>query len=318
MSFVPRAPSVGWEPLPLPTVPPSGVWGWFHPPSAPESVAILCPPELWHSPAIVQQLSLRLFMRAIGIDGLVGASVFGQPLPLAEIERWLDAPLPLPNRADLQLVLWPQLAAAGSPAVAAASTPPPLSAAPVGTQYAWETSGDLDPGEDPEPYFAQIETYWNQFLNVESQVQRARQQLDRGLTKLNSLNRELTFDEFEAADSHDRKLWMEARRFLRDAAGAIQRSIKEVDTGRLSAAGQRNRFQEVYLQFVQPRLPFPGIKRAVIDFEMLQKTAKNVLQSAQTAIQKGTADGERRAQSVLARIARKIQEKKASNRKKFS
>ncbi len=53
-----------------------------------------------------------------------------------------------------------------------------------------------------------------------------------------------------------------------------------------------------------------------MDFEIHHKSAKNVLQAAQTAINKGNSDGERRANAVLQRIHQKARQKSSQTRKK--
>jgi hypothetical protein len=108
MSFEHRAPSMGWEPVPLPTQPPVVVWGWYKPAAAPHTVALQLPPELWQAGVPAEQLTLRLFANATGVDQLIGWTLYGQPLALsAETMTWLEAQLP-PSRAgnDTQLILW--------------------------------------------------------------------------------------------------------------------------------------------------------------------------------------------------------------------
>jgi hypothetical protein len=292
MSFALRAPSLAWEPVPLPTTPPVAVWGWFKPEQAPGSVVLQLPPALWQagSPAI----TVRLLTAATGVESLMAATIYGQHVPIdTETVGLVDLPLPPPDGDDQQVILW---------AGAAAGVPSPIPSASA-------TVGDLLPGENPAPYFELIEFYWTNILYIESEVRRARQQLDSSLSKLNSLNRDLTFEELYAADSADKQQWQDARRWLRDASASLSRSIKEIDVGLLSSAGQRNRFLDMYEQFVQPRIVFPGLKQAAVDFEMHHKSAKNVLQAAQTALHKGTSDGERRANAVLQRIHQKARQK---------
>ena len=128
------------------------------------------------------------------------------------------------------------------------------------------------------------------------------------------LNRDLKPEEHLAADNADKKDWQDARRWLRDASAVLAKSIKQIDTGIISGAGQRHRFADIIQQYVEPRRLFPGLKQAVIDFEMHHRTVKNVLMAAQAALNKGSADGERRANTVLNRIAAKMRQRRSNTR----
>jgi len=273
------------------------VWAWFRPPQAPNAVVFQLPPELFAAVTNSPRLTMRMLLAAVGMEAVVGWTLYGQQFALdAETMRWLEADLPQPTGNDQHLTFWAPLAAVAMPnPVAATATP---------------TAGsDLAAGENPGPHFEMIEFFWTNILYLESDVRRARTQLEHSISKLNGLNRDLSPEEANSADTVDRQQWQDARRWLREAISSLTRSTKEIDVGLLSAAGQRNRFLDIYEKFVKSRTPFPGIKQAVVDFEMHQKAARNVLQAAQAAINKGTSDGERRATLILQRIAQKVREK---------
>jgi hypothetical protein len=276
------------------------VWGWFKPPHAPQSVTVHVPDELWPSPDAAL-LTIRRLAAAAGIEQLLGWTVCGQAFQLdPQTAGYLDAPLPKPPPgADPQIVLWS--------VPVAAPVPQPMQ--PAMPAYAGG-AGELAPGEDPGPLFDMIAYYWTSIQQIESDLRRTRMQLEQAMSRLSSLNRDLNSDEALAADSLDKKDWQEARRWLKDCASPLSRSVKEIDVGIISGAGQRGRFEDLYKQFVLPRIPFPGLKQAVIDFEMHNKSAKNVLQAAQVALSKGSSDGERRANAVLQRIAQKVRAKR--------
>uniref|UniRef100_A0A7C2K1V9 Uncharacterized protein n=1 Tax=Schlesneria paludicola TaxID=360056 RepID=A0A7C2K1V9_9PLAN len=301
MSFALRPPSSAWEPVPLAADRPVSVWGWFKPPHAPHTVAIHVPDEIWQSPDAAACLTVRRLAAATGVDHLTGWTVYGQSCQLDErTAAYLDAPLPRPpHGADPQIVLWS--------ASVAAAVPQPIMAAPA---MPYAGGGDLAPGENPGPLFDTMAYYWSSIQQIEMELRRTRMQLEQALSRLSSLNRELNTDEALAADNQDKKDWQEARRWLRDCAAPLSRSVKEIDVGIISGAGQRHRFEEIFRQYVQPRIPFPGMKQAAVDFEMHNKSAKNVLQAAQVALSKGSADGERRANAVLQRIAQKVRQKR--------
>jgi hypothetical protein len=120
MSFVQRAPSIAWEPIPLPTKPPVVLWGWFKPAAAQHTVVLQLPPELWKSGVSPDQLTLRLLANATGVDLLVGWTLYGQSMPLNEqTMKWLDARLPeCQPGGDAQLMLWSQTAEKWAPETA--------------------------------------------------------------------------------------------------------------------------------------------------------------------------------------------------------
>lgn len=300
----------------MPTQPPVVVWGWFKPVLAPNSVVLQLPPELWQSTVPADQLTLRTMIQATGVEVLIGWTLYGQHLLLTEQTlAWLTAQLP-PSQADgdQQLILWsqpvvPMMVAPPVVAMDAAISPALGDVGSAAALPAQRGTGDLLPGENPEPYFELIDFYWTNIQYIESDIRRARVQLDQSISKLSALNRDLNFEENYGADSADKQQWMDARRWLRDAAASLSRSTKEIDVGLMSSAGQRNKFLDIVEQFVKPRIPFPGIKQAAVDFEMHHKSVKNVLTAAHAALHKGTADGERRANAVLARIHQKARQK---------
>lgn len=320
MSFAQRTPSTKWEAILLPTTPVVAVWGWFKPAHAPNSVVLRLPPELWQAGVPAEKLTLGLFVSTTGVDPLIGWTLFGQMILLNEDTlKWLEARLPPPPPdGDQLLILWSTPMTLPLMAGAAVGVPqlPMAAQVPAAPPSLAGQAGDLLPGEDPGPLFGAMAAFWTNILYLESDIRRARMQLEQSASKLSSLNRDLSFEEQQAADSVDRQNWMDARRWLRDAAGTVSKSIKEIDVGLLSSAGQRNKFADLIERCIQPRIPFPGMKQTAVEFEMHHKAARILLQTAQTAISKGTADGERRANGVLSRIATKIQQKSVKSRGK--
>jgi hypothetical protein len=292
MSFTVRLPSSTWEAVAVSVDPPVSVWAWFKPPHAPNSVTVHIPDEVRLFAGI---LTLRRLAMATGIEQLLGWTIAGQPYQLDDrTAALLDAPLPPPTPGvDPQIILWT-----------------PLVAAPMPQPMLMPTASALPGGEDPGPLFEMIEYFWSSIQQIESELRRTRMQLEQAISRLSSLNRDLNTEEALAADSLDKKDWQEARRWLKDCAAPLSRSVKEIDVGIISGAGQRGRFEDLYRQYVVPRIPFAGLKQAAVDFEMHNKSAKNVLQAAQTALSKGSSDGERRAHAVLNRLAGKIRQRR--------
>jgi hypothetical protein len=298
MTFSLRPPSSGWEPLPLTPDGLLAVWAWFKPPHAPTAVVFQLPPDLWQRPEAAPWLTLRGLAAAAGLEGLHGWTYGGQSFPFdATTAAYLDARLsPLLAGSDTTITLW-------SPAM-------PMMPMAMPMPMAQPVASGVAVSADTEVMFTQIEQFWQAILGIESDIRRVRTQLEQAASRLSSLNRDLSSEEALAADNQDKKDWQDARRWLRDCAHGLNRSIKEIDLGVISGAGQRHRFEDIIRRNVQPRVPFPGMPQWVVDFEMLHKTAKNVLASGQTVLAKGSADGERRANAVLQRIGQKLRQRR--------
>lgn len=151
-----------------------------------------------------------------------------------------------------------------------------------------------------------IEVSWQAILNMELRISSIRKELSSNISRIGSLNRDLNSDERRCCDSKDIQAWTEARRWLRDALSTLSRSVKEIDVGTTSGAGQRHKFEEIYRDQVVPRIPFAGLQQAVHEFEIHQKRVQTVLATAQANIAKAGREAEQRANTVLTRIATKM------------
>lgn len=320
IAFSQRPASLQWEACPLLQTAGPMAWIWFKPPQAPQSVAIRLGPELWQAAEVVPRLTVRTFAAISGINQLQGWTLYGHYVALdPSTEPLLDTLLPTPMMGvDPLLVLWPQRSIT-EPPVREVGTPPalvpPMMMAPytASLPVAYGTGAGAATPEE-RAMLEQIAEYWRVILQLDTEIRRVRMQLEQSVSKVSSLNRELNNEEALAADNADKKDWQDVRRWLRDCAAGLSRSIKEIDIGVMSGAGQRHRFEDMMKQFVEPRIPFAGLPQAVTDFEMFHKSAKNVISAAQSALNKGTADGERRANLVLQRIAGKVRQKRSKAR----
>ena len=151
-----------------------------------------------------------------------------------------------------------------------------------------------------------IESTWNAVLNLETRVATMRKELGSNISRINSLNRDLSADERRTCDSKDIQDWNDARRWLRDSHSVLSRSVKEIDVGTTSGAGRRHKFEEIYRNHVVPRLPFPGLTQAVNEFDSYRKILQSVIAAAQASISKAGREAEQRANSVLHRVAAKM------------
>lgn len=285
-----RPPSVAWEPLALRGDPGGAAWVWFHPAAAPWSVQYQIPAET------VQRLG-----PALTVELLIASS----GLPPQQLQGWeangrsydVDAgawPLigqPIPADGGSPVLVQIRLrGVAAAPPLAAILPPAAPSAAGVDSDRAWEG----------------LEADWLAIELVERQLDAVRKQLSAMQGRLQPLNRDLSPEEFRAADNQDRKDWIDARRWLRIAGDQLGRYIREYDIGAVSGAGGRHRFEELYRNHIQPRRPFAGLAAARLEFEQYRKTHQTLLLQMQAVLANAQRDGEQRAQQLLNRIAAKV------------
>lgn len=304
MDFATRPPSTAWEPITLPGHPGCVVWAWFKPVAAPTDILLQVPPE---AHTVCGPISLRrvLQMLDVPVESAVSWSVQGATFPVqGGSNPLLDQPLPAPGPwgdPAISVRIIPQAAAAVAPAV---DLPPAVSqpAAPPVEVPASAMVGD----PAGERALAAFEADWQSLLTLETQLASARKQLGALQGQLQSLNRDLSPDERLAADNQDTKDWQDARRWLREALANVSRWIRDHDIGMVSAAGNRNRFEQIYQQYIVPRQSFPGLAIACQEFEQHRKTAQHLLTQMQSAHQNASRDGVNRARQVLGRIAAKV------------
>jgi hypothetical protein len=310
MDFVTRPPSTAWEPIALAGSPGCVVWAWFKPASAPSDILLQIPAE---THAACGPISLRRALQSLGlpVESAFSWSVQGATWPtLGGANPLLDQPLPLPGP-------W------GNPAISVrmySQTPPAMpsvlpQAAPAmpltplqGPQIAGPPHAGAGRPADlsDERALMTFNADWHALLTLETQLSAARKQLGALQGQLQSLNRDLSPDERLAADNQDRKDWQDARRWLRDALAVVARWIRDHDIGMVSAAGNRNRFEQIYEQHVVPKQSFPGLAAACQEFEQHRRTAQHLLTQMQSAQQNASRDGVNRARQVLQRIAAKV------------
>jgi hypothetical protein len=159
-----------------------------------------------------------------------------------------------------------------------------------------------------------IDSDWNLSLQLEKQLVLVRKQLSNMLTRLTTLDRDLSPDERAYGDRQAKNDWQEARRWLKDSVAKLQRYIKEHDTGDTSTAGKREAFVNAYQQLVVPRRPIENLVQLHRDFELHRKRLQILLTNMTTALGKAAQDGERRAQQVLDRIGWSVREARAKRR----
>ncbi|WP_373652606.1 hypothetical protein [Schlesneria sp. DSM 10557] len=297
MLLAQKPASVNWESVALDPSGQHALWVWFRPPAIPYGLMLVVPASLFSDAQLLGQLTLRQLVLLAGIDQerILGWIVNGISYDGAGgTSPLLDHPLPAPPAGvNLEVSVWIE------PIPTAASVP----SAPVYQPHysAQGTTSDFD-----QRLLAAIESTWQTIQQMEMRISSIRKDLASNLSRLNSLNRDLNSDERRICDSKDIQAWTDARRWLRDSIATLSRSVKEIDVGTTSGAGQRYKFEEIYRKYAVPRQPFPGLSQTVHEFESYQKTVQNVLTSAQANISRAGRDAEQRANAVLTRISAKM------------
>ena len=293
-----KAPSVNWEPVALDSTGQLVIWVWFRPPNMPYGLMLVAPPALFADPQIRPLLTLRHLIALTGVNEerilywtLSGMTydAAGGSSPL--LDQLLTPP---PAGTNLDFSVWIEPPAMAVPVAAAPMMAPSHVAVATG-------------GSDSDVRLLEaIESTWNAILQMETRVSSIRKELGSNLSRLNSLNRDLNSDERRTCDSKDIQAWADARRWLRDSISTLSRSVKEIDVGTTSGAGQRHKFEEIYRKYAVPRRPFAGLAQSMNEFESYKKTVQNVLASAQANIARAGRDAEQRANAVLTRISAKM------------
>jgi hypothetical protein len=183
-------------------------------------------------------------------------------------------------------------------AAPALSNPQPLGAPQM--QVAPQVYSNVGP--EMARAYDDIDVDWNEALKLEKQLVLERKKLSGMLTRLGTLDRDLTPDERLYGDRQAKADWQEARRGLKETAARLARYIKEHDIGETSAAGKRLALQQTFEQIIALRRPVDNIAELQRDFDAYRKRLQVLLQNMNKAYNGATQDGERRAQEVLRRL----------------
>ncbi|MFG0295108.1 MAG: hypothetical protein ACF8PG_04310 [Maioricimonas sp. JB045] len=322
MNIAQRAPSTNWEPATLPDRPHCSVWVWYKPGGVPQDVMFLIPDETF--PAAGGPITVRQLIATIGLDAatIYNWSFAGMTYDSQQGNNpLLDQPIPPSGPwGTPQILVRLGAAPTGSvppPAMMAPMAQPPYPM-PVATGMPGAAGNAAAPvpamptasGGAASPEFLglceEFEADWLALIQIERQLESVRKQLGSIQGQLQSLNRDLNADEALHADNQDKRDWQDARRWLRDSMAHVSRYIRDHDMGVVSAAGQRNRFESIYNQFVEPRVPFDGLAAVHREFVQHRKTALTLLSQMQTTHSNASREGCGRARQVLARIGAKV------------
>ena len=313
-SFFARMPSQGWEPLTWADDPQHPAWIWFKPPTVPQGLALRIPEETWQTSPQLSLLTLRRLLHVAGVDPSVVAmwQFCGMAYPgMNGASPLFDQPLPAPGPgaiAEIVVII-------NAPAMMMAAPPinfmPPMNHMAMAPMAKPTPSGTLTATQTE--VLERLEIEWSAVIDIEKDLERLRKMLVDLGARLKILNRDLNPDERLYSSREDKQDWQDARRFLRDGEMKLRACVKEFDIGDSSSAGYRRGLEQIFEQFVVPRVSFNGMETTLGQFEAHRKLVMTLQGKMNTAYLGAVSNGERRAQQILARIAGKVRE--AGNKK---
>ncbi|WP_145029327.1 hypothetical protein [Caulifigura coniformis] len=299
-----RPPSASWEAVCLPDVPGAAIWAWIRPPAA--ACGIIFQISYHSCESFPGVFTIRRLLDALEIDCrltrmcFIGAESFDA---MQGLNPQLDLPLSPPARG-------------ANPSATVHLAPPTVFAAPLSSTPALRPAPAARafglPARQPcghaaEAMYHTIESDWHAIQILESKNLILRNQLNASLSRMLAFNREMSPDERNASDTQDHRDWQEARRWIRDGAAILARIVRAHDIGTTSAAGVRNRFDDLIGQFITPRRPLENLAAVQHLFEVHRKTVQSLNTEMQSAHHGPARDGESKAQAVMARVRVKVQ-----------
>lgn len=290
MDFALRPVSMGWESLVLVPGTAVGIWIWCKPPHAPLDLIVRVPIETvqaYGGRLTLRQVALAAGAELVQVHGVLLAGVFLDAQGGANPQ--LDQPVP-PQAPWCEVVVR-MLSSGAFPVMAPVMVPPQpaMATSPPGAASAMA-----------------IEADWSSVMTMGSQLLTLRKQLVTLQGRLQNLNRDLSFDEYQATDSQMKREWQETRRWLSDASLSLSRYIKEADAGVTTMAGSKRRMEQLVMDARSGRMTPQQMASAQNEIESHRKTVINIQNQMQSALLSASRDGEQRAQQVLSRIAAKV------------
>ena len=290
MDFALRPASITWESLVLVPGTAIGMWVWCKPPHAPLDLVVRVPIETvqaYGGQLTLRQVALAAGAELVQVHGVLLAGVF------LDVQGGANPQLDqlVPPHAPWCEITIRMLALGGFPVMTA-----PL----VVPSPAMSTSA---PGVASANA---IEADWGAVQTMGSQLLSLRKQLVTLQGRLQNLNRDLSFDEYQATDSQMKREWQETRRWLTDASLSLARYIKEADAGVTTMAGSKRRMEQLVLDARSGRMTPQQMAAAQNEIESHRKTVINIQNQMQSALLSASRDGEQRAQQVLSRVAAKV------------
>ena len=290
--FAQRPASTEWESISPDGCPPGAAWIWYKPAAVPHGAMLRIADEVRAQPAAAALITMRNLLQAAGINPwfvsmwLVNGAAFDSQQGASPL---LDQPIPAPlPGADPSITVL-----IGPPMPAAPPTVPVAPAMPAPMPMPSAGAAPLPENCSASELLDRIESDWQAALEIEKELTRLRKQLVDMMTRLKSLNRELSPPERLHSNSQDKKDWLEARRWLRDASNRCSMLIKDYDIGSTSSAGQRTYFLQTYQQYVIKRIPFDGMEQAQRNFATYRKMCLSLQVNMGSAYSQAVQNAER-------------------------
>ena len=291
--FALRPASTDWEAFALDGSGTCHGWAWFRPPAAPQGVVCRL--------ADGGVTTLRGLAMVTGIDPSMVSMwvVFGTPCVGSSAVGVLDQPLVPPQGAgDTNITIH-----------VGAGTAVPVGMVPMAMNQptmAGGVGGMVDEG-----VYTSIAAHWSAIQAATVKLEMLRKQIDDLMMQLNSLNRDLTYDEVGHSTRQDRDAWDDARRWMRNASTQLSRCQKACDVGDTQSVGKKEWLQNIHDNFIVSRQPVDNIQGVESEFEYFRKLLINLESQVNGTLSSASTDGLNRGRRVLAEIATKIRRAKS-------
>lgn len=312
IDFQTRPPSAQWEPLPLVRIPQVVLWVWYRPQSLPNGLTIQIPAEVSaaHPQGLPFTLADLLQSAGISLQFWQAVSIYGAAWQNAQaMHPYLQHAVPQPTAGGANEIQVLAMSASMPMNHMQPALQNPAMVQPT-TEAFIDNDADDGAALSNSQIYDRMKASWNASIQMERQMTGLRQKLSGLLNNLNKLDRELSPQERLASDREDRDAWEDVRRWVRDLSGKCHREIKQFDIGMTSAAGRKNQMEQIYTQYVEKRVPCPGLETHRREFETYRKDMMTLQRAMTTAIQGASQNGTQRAQRVLNVINRKVRERR--------
>lgn len=307
VTFFERPASNGWEAVPIPGVDGVYCWTWFKPQHLPTGIAVAIPPEIVGEVNTPLPFSMFHLVHGVGLpwESLASVSLYGgEWQPAALWHNMAGQFLPAPaDPAHAQILLMAQNTMPAVPETHPMTSPP-------------ATDARLMASKASTSQLSRLKNDWKACHGLERHLSGLRQQMSGVLSRLGSLDRDLSPEENLAADSLVRNEWQDARRWIREASSKLHRCIKAHDIGVTSTAGRRSTIQQMYEQTSVNTSEVGDLTTCLHEVELYLRELTNLLSSINTALQGANANGIQRAQRILSKIASQARQKRAKDRGK--
>lgn len=243
---------------------------WFKPEDEPAGLMFRIPQKSFQIAGVGQRLTAESLLKAVGI-------------PLEEVESWH------PDAAEMNSNLAQPL------------SPPPLDTdylhlhiclkAPEGTIPFEVPQSDPTPtplaAEIPEATWQDLETRWKTILGLEASLETLRMSMESLRAEMDgSARRMLTTEEKVHALNSYVLAWNKAKTRVQHAVPKVREFIHRSTWA--TGTPERKKLEELFKNYIQPRIPFPEMDKIVEQLEHLLKD-RQVLSAQGVSVQQECA-----------------------------